>query len=366
MSWTNGSRGSYSKKRNRIARQHTNRKPKENTMQCDAKTNKNTQCTKNGQWYQWSPENMIIPKSLAGFYSSLCTIHTEKANAVISNVTPENEGHKAIQLEVFLYNPPRTNRDDEVNLADYKDKVITDLKDQTQAITEAAANSPLAQAYINKEPIMDPNDHNLPTIMKKEADMCDDTDKTQLILMGTGSRSLKTAPAERKAEVRALLRLELERVIAKYDEVTIVSGMAEGWDELLAITAFEYSLPVIAHLPNTSYGRYYWGDHSLTGNDRMAEFLSIRNRCEQVVYTTQLIAAMLPKADIKPNAIKVPFYDIVKREFHPTYMEYTNMARNTQMILSSTACVVYDPSSSGTANCVKTMRRINFPFKVIG
>lgn len=113
-------------------------------MQCFAMTSKYTRCKITaGKWYEVEE----------GQHYFLCDqYHSHLAEEI-----------SAMPHELFttkLAYGPQGNRDDEVNLADYKDKALTDLKDQIQATNEAAANSPLAQAYVNKEPLL-PNQRRL-------------------------------------------------------------------------------------------------------------------------------------------------------------------------------------------------------------
>lgn len=101
-------------------------------MQCHARVD-NRQCKRNGQWHHWPmPINRI---KLAGFYSCLCTQHLKLAKE---------------DLQLSLWVPPRTNLDNEVQKVEYEEELYIATEILKQGIKDAAKDSPLAQAMINK------------------------------------------------------------------------------------------------------------------------------------------------------------------------------------------------------------------------
>lgn len=101
-------------------------------------------------------------------------------------------------------------------------------------------------------------------------------------IAGTGSRSLVTD--ERMGAVKDEV-LEILTIAKKAhgQHLEVVSGMAEGFDELIAMCATHLKIPWIAVVPHDGYGVYYWGD-SLLGHDRYPEFVKLLGCAKSVEY----------------------------------------------------------------------------------
>lgn len=99
------------------------------------------------------------------------------------------------------------------------------------------------------------------------------------VLAGTGPRSCRPTPE--------LVR-RLDAIVEARAEVgglVIISGMAEGFDELLARRAIALGVPFIAAVPNRGYGAYYWSAaHSRDGKDRLDEFNELLAAAAEVCY----------------------------------------------------------------------------------
>jgi hypothetical protein len=105
------------------------------------------------------------------------------------------------------------------------------------------------------------------------------------VVAGTGSRELQTAPIELKRRAVEIVDAHLDRLLAAHGEnLIIMSGMAEGFDKLLALRALAKNIRLWCAIPNRNYGQYYWGHHSLTGQNRLDEFNSIVERAHMVTY----------------------------------------------------------------------------------
>lgn len=93
------------------------------------------------------------------------------------------------------------------------------------------------------------------------------------ILAGSGTRSLATASErEQQATTEAItLRVgELEAVHGQ--NLIVMSGMAEGFDALLAEVALRKGIRLWCAVPHKNYGPFYWGSLSRTGEDRTQAF----------------------------------------------------------------------------------------------
>lgn len=117
-----------------------------------------------------------------------------------------------------------------------------------------------------------------------------------------------------------------------------MSGMAEGFDELLARSALDLGIPLWAAVPNRGYGRYYWGEHSLFGRDRLAEFDAILEQAKWVTYVCQTL---------------------YEGGLH------SNLVRNRWMVEHTDEFMV-GPGGKGTADCLRRIGEAGLPFVVIG
>lgn len=168
---------------------------------------------------------------------------------------------------------------------------------------------------------------------------------TDFIVAGTGSRSIQTLNPTMKLIVKFIVLVELMRLKEKYgSRLVIMSGMAEGFDKLLALCAIELDIRLICAVPNKGYADYYWGRNSMTGQNRMDEFNAILAKAEKVVY--------------------------VMEDVHNTTNLYlngrhSNFIRNDYMVEQGNAFLVWDPSSRGTADAFASIRRVGKPYKIL-
>ena len=158
------------------------------------------------------------------------------------------------------------------------------------------------------------------------------------ILTGTGSRSLQTASNEGKNTVLATIRSHIETLRPDF----VMSGMAEGFDKALALVALQEGIPLIAAVPNTGYGRYYWSKNSLTGTDRLAEFDKYLAGAKEVVYVCSSIYEHGVHANFHRNQYMV---DRTKEE--------------------GGWFLVYDPASKGTSDCLRRIKKASLPWFVV-
>lgn len=165
------------------------------------------------------------------------------------------------------------------------------------------------------------------------------------IVAGTGSRSLQSASTEDKKKAHEIVTRELTRLLDKYgDDLIIMSGMAEGFDKLLAIVALELEIPLWCAIPGAGYGEYYWNKKSLTGKNQMTKFNEIISRAKTVQYIDKITPGV---------------QGLYKDGKH------INFVRNEYMVFTANAFLVWDPSSKGTAHCFAEILKSGKAYKIL-
>lgn len=111
---------------------------------------------------------------------------------------------------------------------------------------------------------------------------------TDYVVAGTGSRSLRTADRSVQVAAQSCLNARIDQLHAEHsDHLVLMSGMAEGWDELIAVTALARGIRLWAAVPNRGYGRWYWGQKSATKTNRLARFDEILSQAWRVTYVME-------------------------------------------------------------------------------
>jgi hypothetical protein len=166
------------------------------------------------------------------------------------------------------------------------------------------------------------------------------------IVAGTGSRGLKLASQEIKDRAVAATTASLEALkLIHGDKLRVMSGMAEGFDELIAMVAIKLEIKLIAAVPNKGYGAYYWANHSLTGTNRMGHFNGIIARADKVINVMEDV-----------HGIQRGLY---------LNGRHSNFLRNDYMVAQANHFLVWDPSSSGTRDCLATIVKSGKPFEIL-
>ena len=141
-----------------------------------------------------------------------------------------------------------------------------------------------------------------------------------MIIAGSGTREVVTD--------KLLFDKVLGQVVTIFQRenpTSIISGMAEGFDEIVARAAISLKIPFMAFIPNSGYLNYYWGKNSKTGRDRLAIAEKILSYASDVKYICQSV-----------------YQDGLHANFH----------RNHAMVDAADKLLVYVSSSSGTKECV--------------
>lgn len=123
----------------------------------------------------------------------------------------------------------------------------------------------------------------------------EDTMNGKFIIAGTGTRQLINEDKEYRHKVLNYLQDLLTQAKAKHgDNLVVVSGMAEGFDEALARAAVAVGVPFVAAVPNPSYMNYYW-TRSVTGKSRLKHGTDLLAKASEVVYVCKTHTSTLPK-----------------------------------------------------------------------
>ena len=162
---------------------------------------------------------------------------------------------------------------------------------------------------------------------------------------GTGPRSLQSVSTEEKKAAYSIVASELIRLRSKYGEdLMIMSGMAEGFDKLIATVALEFEIPLWCAIPSKSYGSYYWGKKSTTGQNQLIKFNEMVKSAKHVTYVDQITPGM----------------EGLYRDG-----KHVNFIRNEFMVSTADAFLIWDASSPGTKNCIKLVQDSGKPYKIL-
>ena len=145
-----------------------------------------------------------------------------------------------------------------------------------------------------------------------------------MIVAGTGHRPNKLGGYSWES------RNKVYRVAAEWLQVNrpskVISGMALGWDQALALAAVRNDIPLVAAVPFREQPKA-WPAAS------QAEYYDIIDEAEEIVYVCD-----------------------------PGYAPWKMQKRNEWMVDNSdTVLALWDGSDGGTGNCVKYAGKVNKP-----
>jgi hypothetical protein len=164
------------------------------------------------------------------------------------------------------------------------------------------------------------------------------------VVSGTGSRELIMASAHTRLEASTQIKAELIDFKFFYGKnLRVMSGMAEGFDEQLAIAAQSLEIATILAIPTKSYVEYYWGRNSLTHQSRM-------DAANQIMFKASEIRYLYDELYVEVNGRKI----------------HANFARNQYMVDNSDFMLVWDPKSRGTKDCFARIKKANRRYKLLG
>lgn len=159
------------------------------------------------------------------------------------------------------------------------------------------------------------------------------------VIAGTGSRRF------RPEAFRGWEQLVQQSLLLHEEPLTIMSGMAEGWDEHLALFARDNALNLHAAVPKSSYGAHYWGKASVTGRNRFSEYAELLDYAKEFGQVTSVCPETTPSAD-------------------------ANLRRNRFMVEEADAFLVLSPDldgtiSRGTNHCYNLILASGKPYVMI-
>lgn len=171
----------------------------------------------------------------------------------------------------------------------------------------------------------------------------------KFVIAGTGTRQLIKEPKEYRHKVLGYLVQLLEGAKAKHgaENVLVISGMAEGFDEALAHAAVIAGVPFTAAVPNKGYLEYYWGKNSQLGSSRLGHGLELLNKAAEVHYVCKSPASQMPKYKNADGSDK---------------WGTANLERNEWMVDRADVIWAYNPNnSSGTNHCIAYAKEKRVP-----
>jgi hypothetical protein len=119
------------------------------------------------------------------------------------------------------------------------------------------------------------------------------------VIAATGSRKTCVTPGL----VEKLDKFLVDNA-GTYD-LTVISGMAEGWDELVARRCVALGIPFTAALPHRGYGAYYWSaEGSLSGQDRTGELNELLAAATSVRYICGSVYGELDGRRLHSNFVR--------------------------------------------------------------
>src|SRR5690606_37267020 len=113
------------------------------------------------------------------------------------------------------------------------------------------------------------------------------------------------------------------------------------FDKALAKAALDLGIRLWCCVPTRSYGAYYWGRNSLTGQPCYNEFKEITDSAERVEYTTEHYG-------FNDRSLYGNIATGENSKFRGRGLSHMNFIRNSRMVELADEFVVWDPSSSGT------------------
>lgn len=157
-------------------------------------------------------------------------------------------------------------------------------------------------------------------------------------IMGTGPRSLVVEPKAKRVYAMGVTENRILQIREERGEILVISGMAEGWDEMLAKIAIRNNIPFDAYVPHPTYGEYYWGRNSKMKRNRLTSFNELLSKARKVHYSSA--------GELYINGTHV------------------NFIRNSHMVAACDMGLVYNPKSSGTRDAVAKLTQARKPFEV--
>lgn len=155
------------------------------------------------------------------------------------------------------------------------------------------------------------------------------------VIPGTGSRSFAQEPRQKEILIQLQSWLVAKQVLN--ENLVVVSGGSRGWDAWVASMASKADIPFVLCLPNKGYGEYYWGRAGL-----MDTFSKMCAKAQWIEYTME---------------------DVLKKPGLYVNGRHSNFLRNDRMVELGHEFVVYGPTSSGTKDCLASIKKANKPWK---
>jgi len=190
------------------------------------------------------------------------------------------------------------------------------------------------------------------------------------MVAGTGPRSLVLEDRYTRWAASEAVRLEVRRLKMRYaDRLVVVSGGAEGFDELWFKVAADEGVKTVLCLPSQSASFYAWGRKgSLLGRDRTPQLQAMLERASFLPIWVDQIIKVQREDGVYALGGDGPFVDwergtsFWKRE---KGTEHINMIRNRFMIQIADGFEVFASDTPGTQHCLRAIKQAKVPYRFV-
>ncbi len=171
-------------------------------------------------------------------------------------------------------------------------------------------------------------------------------------IAGTGTRDIVRSKEAMDWMINNLTETLVKGKEKLGDELSVISGMAEGFDEALAIAAIKAKVPFHAYIPGHGFASHFWGESSTTGRDRLQMFERILSEAAEVHYTVG------------------PGESLYQFDIRGGRREHINFIRNYDMVDACDKLWVYPTRldgkpSGGTAHAYRYAKKIGCPYHIL-
>lgn len=190
------------------------------------------------------------------------------------------------------------------------------------------------------------------------------------LVAGTGPRSLVVEDQYTRWAAAEAVRLEIKRLKKRYaDRLVVVSGGAEGFDELWFKVANDEGVKTVLCLPSQNASFYAWGRKgSLLDRDRTAQLEKMLGQASWEPIWVEDIIRVQRKDGVYALGGDGPFVDWTRGESfwkRSADTEHINMIRNRYMVSIADAFEVFEADSPGTRHCTRLIKRAKLPYRSI-
>ena len=191
-----------------------------------------------------------------------------------------------------------------------------------------------------------------------------------VLIAGTGPRSLAVADQITREAVVEALTYEVRRLKKRYaDQLVVVSGGAEGFDEAWFKVAEREGVATLMCAPSQNASFYAWGPRgSQSGRDRTAQLRKMLDSATHQLWVDEQIYVERETGVWSLAGDDGPFVDWARGTSHwkrQAGTEHINMVRNRYMTVIADGFEVFASDSPGTNHCLRTIKQAKVPYRFV-